>query len=77
MSSAFPSGRSLFDAFLGLRFERLPASPVVPRSSASSPAPFIAGISAVALDFVLARLFGGLVESTRALVFLCLLVMLI
>lgn len=77
MSSPFPSGRSLFDVFLDLRFERLAHSPVVPSSSPSSPAPLIVAVSAVALDLVLGRLLGGFAESVNAVVFLCLLLVLI
>lgn len=71
VSSAFPSGKSLLDELLVLRFER----PVL--SSASSPAPLIVEASAVALDFVLGRLLGGLVESNDAFAFLCLLLVII
>lgn len=71
VSSAFPSGKSLLDEFFVLRFDRLMLS------SASSPAPLVAEVSVVALDFVLGRLLGGLVESKDAFIFLCLLLVII
>ena len=69
VSSAFPSGKSLLDELFVLRFERLILS------SASWSAPLIVEASAVALDFVLGRLLGGLVESKEA--FLCLLLVIV
>lgn len=71
VSSAFPSGKSLLDELFVLRFERLILS------SASLSAPLIAEASAVALDFVLGRLLGGLAESKEAFAFLCLLLVIV
>lgn len=71
VSSAFPSGKSLLDELFVLRFER----PIL--SSAPLSAPLTVEASAVALDFVLGRLFGGLVESKEAFAFLCLLLVIV